>query len=129
MFECRYRDILRSERVLGETFLSSTASTSLTKLGNVTYQILSSAWGKLWPGCVSGCAFQGSDAQAVGEIVFAIKNIALDIDGGDVEEILEDDNNQLIMNKLAELQSEQWKVLVRSTSLRKRKTGRGLAIL
>ncbi|KAM6468469.1 uncharacterized protein PHA67_007400 [Liasis olivaceus] len=83
---------------------------------DVTYQTLNSAWRKLWPECVTERDFEGSDAEVVEEIVSVCKSMGLDVDGTDIEELVEDHKEELTTEELAELQSEQQKALVEEHS-------------
>jgi len=54
---------------------------------------MNSAWRKLWPECVAGRDFEGfdnEDSAVIDDILSRGKNIGLEVNNEDVEEILED---------------------------------------
>ncbi|KAF7235332.1 Tigger transposable element-derived protein 1 [Varanus komodoensis] len=82
----------------------------------VTHRTLNSAWGNLWPECVTEWDFGGSDAQVVEEIVSLGRSMGLDVSGAEIEGLVEDQKEELTTEELAELQSEQQKALVEKHS-------------
>ncbi|XP_004875399.1 olfactory receptor 9K2-like [Heterocephalus glaber] len=62
--------------------------------------------------------------SVVEETVSMGKSMGLDVDGADIEKLVEDLKKELMTEGLAELQSEQHKALVQGHSTKKKKTGR-----
>ncbi|XP_044137796.1 tigger transposable element-derived protein 1-like [Bufo gargarizans] len=84
----------------------------------VTPRTLNSAWRKLWPECVAEREhdFDGSDAEVVEEIVSMGKSMGLDVDGADVEELVEEHREELTTEELSELHGEQQRALLEEHS-------------
>jgi len=62
----------------------------------MTYRTMNSAWRKLWPDCVAGKDFEGfntEDFAVVDDIVCLGKNMGLEVNNEDMEELLEDHKN------------------------------------
>ncbi|KAM6435888.1 tigger transposable element-derived protein 1-like [Liasis olivaceus] len=90
---------------------------------DVTCWTLNSAWRKLWPECVAERDFEGSDAEVAEEIVSMGKSMGLVVDDEDIEELVEDHEEELTMEELAELQSEQQKALGQEHSTEEEEDG------
>ena len=82
---------------------------------DVSTPTLKSAWKKVWPSCVPEREeFEGLEADAaavVDEIVSLGKNMGLEVDGNDLEELIEDHSGELTTDELVDLQNEQLKTL------------------
>lgn len=82
---------------------------------DVSTRTLKSAWKKVWPSCVPEREeFEGLEADAaavVDEIVSLGKNMGLEVDGNDLEELIEDHSGELTTDELVDLQNEQLKTL------------------
>ena len=69
----------------------------------VTYRTMNSAWRKLWPECVAGRDFEGfdnEDSAVINDIVSLGKNMGLEVNNEDVEELLEDHKDELSTEEL-----------------------------
>jgi len=67
---------------------------------------MNSAWSKLWPECVAGRDFEGfdnEDSAVIDDIVSLGKNMGLEFNNEDVEELLEDHKDELCMEELEQL--------------------------
>ena len=79
----------------------------------VTRRTLNAAWRKLWPDCVAERDFEGFDPQpesepaVLDEIVSLGKSMGLEVDEGDVNELVEEHQEELTTEDLVELQSMQ----------------------
>ncbi|XP_008104049.2 tigger transposable element-derived protein 1 [Anolis carolinensis] len=75
----------------------------------VTRRSLNSAWKKLWPEVVSERGFEESKPEelVVGEIVSIGKSMGLEVDEGDVHDLIEQHNEELTTEELQELQEQQ----------------------
>ncbi|XP_064100872.1 tigger transposable element-derived protein 1-like [Macrobrachium nipponense] len=74
----------------------------------VTRRTLNSAWKKLWPDAVSERDFEGFEPQAtVEEIVSLGKSMGLEVNEGDVNELIEEHEEELSIEELKELQVMQ----------------------
>ena len=82
---------------------------------DVSTRTLKSAWKKVWPSCVPEREeFEGLEADAaavVDEIVSLGKNMGLEVDGNDLEELIEDHSGELTTDELVDRQNEQLKTL------------------
>ena len=90
----------------------------------VSYKTMNSAWSKLWPNCVTEQEFEGfdsvagtstaadveeesrEDSQLIDEIVSMGQNLGLEMDSGDVEELLDEHRDELTTEELQHLQEE-----------------------
>ena len=98
----------------------------------VTYRTTNSAWRKLWSECVAGRDFEGfdnEDSAVINDIVSLDKNMGLEVNNEDVEELLEDHKDELSMEELEQLQKQLQKALWRKCLQRKRKEGRMFLLL
>ncbi|KAF2366173.1 DDE superfamily endonuclease domain [Trinorchestia longiramus] len=77
----------------------------------VTYQTMKSGWRKLWPDCVPGQDFEGSE-EIVDDIVSIGQSMGLEIDSEDVE----DHSTELTTEELVSLHKEQEKAVTESIS-------------
>ena len=70
---------------------------------------MTSAWKKLWPEVVSERDFEGfkPEAAVVEEIVSLGKSMGLEVDEGDVNELVEEHSEELTTEELKELQTQQ----------------------
>ena len=88
------------------------------------------AWRKLWSECVAGRQLEGFDNEesaVIYDIVSLGKNISLDDNNEDVEELLEDHKDELNTQELEQLQMQLQKAIVEEMSSEKeegRKEGR-----
>jgi hypothetical protein len=85
----------------------------------VTYRTMNSVRRKLWPDCVAGRDFEGFDTEnfaVVDDIVSLGKNMGLEINNDDVEELLQDHKTHHSMVELKELQEQQLKMIVEEMS-------------
>ncbi|XP_051784390.1 tigger transposable element-derived protein 1-like [Erpetoichthys calabaricus] len=75
----------------------------------VTKRTLTSAWKKLWPEVVSETEFERLESKAavVEEIVSLGKTMGMDMDEGDISELIEEYSEELTMEELKELQTQQ----------------------
>ncbi|XP_039624723.1 tigger transposable element-derived protein 1-like [Polypterus senegalus] len=75
----------------------------------ITKRTLTSAWKKLWHEVVSGTEFERLEYKAavVEEIVSLGKTIGMDMDEGDINELIEEHSEELTMKELKELQAQQ----------------------
>uniref|UniRef100_A0A8C8VHY4 HTH CENPB-type domain-containing protein n=1 Tax=Pelusios castaneus TaxID=367368 RepID=A0A8C8VHY4_9SAUR len=75
----------------------------------VTKRTLTSAWKKLWPEVVSETDFERLEPEAavVEEIVSLGKSVGLDMDEGDINELIEEHSEELTTEELKELQTQQ----------------------
>ncbi|XP_070268928.1 tigger transposable element-derived protein 1 isoform X2 [Myotis yumanensis] len=75
----------------------------------VTKRTLTSAWKKLWPEVVSETDFERLEPEAavVEEIVSLGKSMGLDMDEGDINELIEERSEELTTQELKELQAQQ----------------------
>jgi len=76
---------------------------------DVTRRTLNSAWKKLWPEAVSERDFEGfeHEAEVIEEIVSLGKSMGLEVDEGDVNELVEEHSEELSTEQLKELQEMQ----------------------
>ncbi|XP_028678623.1 tigger transposable element-derived protein 1-like [Erpetoichthys calabaricus] len=74
----------------------------------VTKRTLTSAWKKLWPEVVSETEFERleSEAAVVEEIVSLSKTMGMDMDEGDINELIEEHSEELTTEELKELQTQ-----------------------
>jgi len=75
---------------------------------------MNSAWRKLWPEYVAGRDFEGfdnEDSAVIDDIVSLGKNIGLEVNNEDVEELLEDHKDELSTEELEQLQKQLQKVI------------------
>ena len=77
---------------------------------------MNSAWRKLWPECVAGRDFGNEDSAVIDDIVSLGKNIGLEVNNEDVEELLEDHKDELSMEELEQLQKQLQKATVEEMS-------------
>jgi len=80
---------------------------------------MNSAWRKLWPECVTGRDFEGldnEDSAVIDDIVSLGKNMGLEVNSEDVEELLEDHKDELSTEELEQLQKQLQKVIVEEMS-------------
>jgi len=80
---------------------------------------MNSAWRKLWPECVAGRDFEGfdnEDSAVIDDIVSLGKNMGLEVNNEDVEELLEDHKDELSMEELEQLQKQLQKAIVKEMS-------------
>ena len=100
----------------------------------VSYRTMNSAWRKLWPDCVTERQFEGfdsvagtstaadveeesrEDSQLIDEIVSMGQNLGLEMDSGDVEELLDEHRDELTTEELQQLQEEQKRTLTKVMS-------------
>lgn len=85
----------------------------------VTYRTMNSAWRKLWPECVAGRDFEGfdnDDSAVIDDIVSLGKNMGLEVNNEDVEELLEDHKDELSTEELEQLQKQLQKAIVEEMS-------------
>jgi len=85
----------------------------------VTYRTMNSAWRKLWPECVAGRDFEGfdnEDSDVIDDVVSLGKNMGLEVNNEDVEELLEDDKDELSTEELEQLQKQLQKAMVEEMS-------------
>ncbi|XP_051783372.1 tigger transposable element-derived protein 1-like isoform X1 [Erpetoichthys calabaricus] len=77
----------------------------------VTKRTLTSAWKKLWPEVVSETDFERLEPEAavVEEIVSLGKSMGLDMDEGDINELIEEHSEELTTEELKELETQQHK--------------------
>ncbi|KAM5158227.1 tigger transposable element-derived protein 1-like [Mantella aurantiaca] len=75
----------------------------------VTTRTLTSAWKKLWPEAVAERTFEGFEPEVSveEEIVSLGKSMGLEVDEGDVNELVEEHSQELTTEELQELQSQQ----------------------
>jgi len=69
----------------------------------------------LWPDCVAGRDFEGfdnEDSAVIDDIVSLGKNIGLEVNNEDVEELLEDHKGELSTEELEQLQKQLQKAIV-----------------
>jgi len=76
----------------------------------------------LWPECVAGRDFEfegfdNEDSAVIDDIVSLGKNIGLEVNNEDVEEILEDHKDELSTEELEQLQKQLQKTIVEEMSL------------
>ena len=87
----------------------------------MSYRTMNSAWRKLWPNCVTEREFEGCDSVAgtstaadveedlredsplIDEIVRMAQNLGLEMDSGDVEELLDEHRDELTTEELQHL--------------------------
>ncbi len=76
---------------------------------SVTRRTLNSAWWKLWPDCVSKRDFEGfvSETPVVEEIVSLGKSMGLEVDDGDINDLVEEHSEELTTDELLQLQEQQ----------------------
>ena len=77
------------------------------------------AWRKLWPKCVADRDFEGfdnEDSTVIDDIVSLGKNMGLEVNSEDVEELLEDHKDELSMEELEQLQKQLQKAIVEEMS-------------
>ena len=82
--------------------------------------------------CVAGRDFEGfdnEDSVVIDDIVSLGKNMGLEVNNEDVEELLEDHKDELSMEELEQLQKQLQKALWRKCLQRKRKEGRMFLLL
>jgi len=85
----------------------------------VTYRTMNSVWRKLWPVCVAGRDFEGfdnEDSAVIEDIVSLGKNMVLEVNNEDVEELLEDHKDKLSTEELEQLQKQLQKATVEEMS-------------
>ena len=97
----------------------------------VSYRTMNSAWRKLWPDCVIERQFDSvagtstaadneeesrEDSQLIDEIVSMGQNLGLEINSGDVEELLNEHRDELTTEELRQLHEEQKKMLTEEIS-------------
>ncbi|XP_045139357.1 tigger transposable element-derived protein 1-like isoform X2 [Portunus trituberculatus] len=89
----------------------------------VTVRTLNTAWQKLWPECVPHRDFEGfrpepveATEQLVDEIVSLGHTLGLEMDGADVEELVEEHSQELTTDELLELHKEQQQKVVEELS-------------
>ena len=97
----------------------------------VSYRTMNSAWRKLWPDCVIERQFDSvagtstaadneeesrEDSQLIDEIVSMGQNLGLEINSGDVEELLNEHRDELTTEELRQLHEEQKKTLTEEIS-------------
>ena len=97
----------------------------------VSYRTMNSAWRKLWPDCVIERQFDSvagtstaadneeesrEDSQLIDEIVSMGQNLGLEINRGDVEELLNEHRDELTTEELRQLHEEQKKTLTEEIS-------------
>ena len=82
----------------------------------VTYRTMNSAWRKLWPECVAGRDFDNEDSAVIDDNVSLGKNMGLEVNNEDVEELLEDHRDELSTEELAQLQKQLQKAIVEEIS-------------
>lgn len=85
----------------------------------VTYRTMNSAWRKLWPDCIASRDFEDFDTEdstVVDDIVSLGKNMGLEVNNEDVEELVEDHKNELSTEELEQLQEQQQKAIVEEMS-------------
>lgn len=73
----------------------------------------------MWPDCVAGRDFEDFDSQdfvVIDDIVFPGKNMGLEINNEDMEELLEYHKYELSMDELEQLQKQQPKAFVEEKS-------------
>lgn len=87
------------------------------------YPILDPAFKKLWSQCVTEHNFEGRDTQIEEEIMSMGGSVNQDIDGADIEEVAEDQEEAITVEELIEFQSEKQNVLVHEHPLRTGKIG------
>ncbi|XP_016070266.1 PREDICTED: tigger transposable element-derived protein 1-like [Miniopterus natalensis] len=78
--------------------------------GEVSPRTMQSAWKKLWPESAAGRDFEGFEDEpmsVVEDIVSLGKSLGLEVDGGDVEELVGDHSTELTTEELQDLQREQ----------------------
>jgi len=98
----------------------------------VTYRTMNSACRKLWPECVAGRDFEDFDNEnsaVIDDIVSVGKNMGLEVENEDVEELLEDHKDELSTEDLEQLQKQLQMRLWRKCLQRKRKEGRMFLLL
>ncbi|GCC22655.1 hypothetical protein chiPu_0001043 [Chiloscyllium punctatum] len=81
----------------------------------VFFHTLQSAWRKHWPDCVPEGDFEGFEEETsvnvVKDVVTLGQNMGLEVDKGNVAELVEDHRQELSTEDLVELQQEQVKVM------------------
>jgi hypothetical protein len=80
---------------------------------------MNSAWRKLWLDCVTGRDFEGFDTEdvaVVDDIVSPGKNMDMEINSEDMEELLENHKHKLSTEELKQLQEQQQKSIVEEMS-------------
>ncbi|XP_051785430.1 tigger transposable element-derived protein 1-like [Erpetoichthys calabaricus] len=87
----------------------------------VSVRTLNSAWKKLWPQSVPDFGFDpqpvDKTVQLVEEIVSLGKSMGLDVDGADLDELVEENSEELTTDELKELHKEQQQEVVEELSL------------
>ena len=78
----------------------------------VTTCTLNSAWKKLWPDCITERDFEGFDPEpgpevVLDEIVSLGKSMGLEVDEGDIIELVQEHAEELTTEELKELQAMQ----------------------
>ena len=89
----------------------------------ITVRTLNSAWRKLWPDCIQDRDFEGfqaenveSEVHVIDEIVSLGKNLGLDVDGEDLEELVEEHTQELTTDELIQLHKEQQREVIEELS-------------
>jgi len=80
---------------------------------------MDSAWRKLWPKYVAGRDFEGfdnEDSAVIYDIVSLGKNIGLEVNNEDVEELLEDHKDELSTEVREQLQTQLQKAILQEIS-------------
>jgi len=77
------------------------------------------AWRKLWPEYVAGRDFEGfdnEDSAVINDTVSLGKNMGLEVNNADVEELLEEHTEELSTEELEQLQKQLQKAIVEEMS-------------
>ena len=86
----------------------------------VTRRTLNSSWRKLWPACIQDRDFEGfvedEEPQVIDDIVSIGKTMGLEIDEGDVNELVAEHSEELTTGELKELHTMQHSELLEQLS-------------
>ncbi len=82
----------------------------------------------MWPDAVSECDFEGFEMAKLDEIVATGKSMGLEVDEGDINDLVEEHSQELTTEELQELQALQEVRFIRGSVARMRKRMRLLCL-